>query len=68
MVNTGDANHCITVLITPNSKVTRNLVVRFSCDCRKHFDKHWISEVVYLGIAQIWLWGKQITVMKIPGE
>ena len=42
--------------------------MRFSRNCRKHFDKHWVSEAVPLGIAESWLWDNQITVTKSPAE
>ena len=38
--------------------------MRFSLNCRKHFDKHWVSEAVSLGMAQSWLWDNRITDIK----
>ena len=38
--------------------------MRFSRKSRKHFDKHWGSEAISLGMAQSWLWDNQITVIK----
>ena len=42
--------------------------MRFSRNCRKHFEKYWVSEAVSLGMAQSWLQGNQITVIKRPAE
>ena len=42
--------------------------MRFSCNCRKHFDKHWVSEAASLGIDESWLWDNQITAIKGPAE
>ena len=42
--------------------------MRFSRNCRKYFDKHWVSEAVSLGMAQSWLWDNQITVIKSSAE
>ena len=42
--------------------------MRFSRNCRKHFDKHWVSETVPLGMTQSWLWDNQVTVIKSPSE
>ena len=40
----------------------------FSRNCRKHFDKQWVSEVVSLGMVQSWLRDNQITVIESPPE
>ena len=42
--------------------------MRFSHNCRKHFDKYWFSETVLFGMAQNWLYDNQITVIKSPAE